>query len=369
MAGLIVTGVLTALFVLIAISCFAQREGRRAQKKNAVYLSAALLWVGLICGGLFLVMAWLATMDEDAGLLTMLCFDSFVLLGLVMMLGWRNCYIVYDRQGFTQHNILGMQRSFTYDQLTGYRFSDRHSDIRLYACGKTVAVDMMAANSIAFLAEARKGYARCNHGTELPNMWKEKRKTEKESGKGSFSAHVHNPGEFVAVFIMLMVLVVGTFLFVCVGGFSPITMEDCQMQTVAFYKWETDEDTLVLWADGVEDCFKIDGYGEYLTEFEDLTAKCDAKTQFTVYTEHYEPDDGTPYHAIRELSAGGVTYRSMEQTNQYVREGVGPIAALFGGMLVFFLAFSWLTYKIGCNPGKYPKWLVYCFFKKSAISF
>lgn len=371
MTGFMIAGVLTAIFILLGLGCIREHGLRRERdNKRGTYLSPFVLWVGVVCDVFFLTVAWLAAVDEEAGILTVLCFAAFALLGICLMLGWKNCYIIYDHKGFTQYNIIGMQRSFTYDQLTGYRFTESlGTDIKFYACGKTITVDWMSRNAIDFLFEARKGYARCNNGRELTNRWEEIRKIQKTTGKGSFSAHVHNPGEFLVCFIMLLVLLIGTLIFMCIMAFEPITQEDCQLQTLTFHKWKTDGDTLFLWAEGVDDCFEIGGYEKYLSDFEELTAKCNGKTVFTARTEHYEPDDDDPYYAIRELFADGVTYRSMEDSNEYSQEGAWLIVAVFCGILVLFLALSWLTYKIGCNPGKYPKWLVRGFFKEGSISY
>lgn len=373
MAGQIIVGVLSVLFVLIGIDCITEDRNRTLQakqKKNTVYLSAVLLWVGLICGGLFLVIAWFAALDEEAELLLVLCFAAFSLLGLALMLGWKNCYIVYDRKGFTQRNILGMQRSFTYDQLTGFRFSGgANTDIKLYACGKTITVDWMSANGIEFLQEARKGYARCHNGTVLPNTWNEKRKQQKKTGKGSFSAHVHNPGEFLAIFIIMMVFFVGAGIFCAVMVWQPVDQADCQQMTVTFSGWQIKDNRLVLLSDIYEEPFELSGYEKHLHGFAEITANCDGETQFLIWAERYDPDEGDPYYSIKEMSSGGVTYRTFADSTNAKREQIWIVLYAFGGLLVLLLAFSWLTYKIGCNPRKYPKWLVYGFFKKDAISF
>lgn len=370
MVGLTIACILTALFVPIVWCCMAERRHRNESgREKTAYLSVMLLWVGLVCGSIFLILSWICAL-QNGGVGVVICFSFFVLLCLGMMLGWRNCKIVYDQKGFTQYNILLMQRSFTYDQLTGYRLADGVStDIKLYACGKTITIDMLAKNGIDFLVEARKGYARCNNGTELPNTWKTERKTMKQTGKGSFSAHVHNPGEFLAVFILLMLFMVGASVFCFVGMLQPIDPDDCQQMNLGFSSWKTDGDTLFLYSNEFEEPFKIGDYEAYMTGFAQLTEKCDGKTQFTAWAEYYDPDDGDPYYIIRELSADGMVFRTFADSTNAMREGWGPVVCLIVGLDLLLLLMSWMTYKVGCNPRKYPKWLVYALFKKSAISF
>ena len=370
MFALITAAVITVLYVLVGIACITEFHRRRTEKNiRTVCLSKVVLWVGVICGGLFLMMSWLSGL-QDGSIGVAICFGAFTLLGVTLMMAWKNCYIVYDDKGFEQHNILGMQRSFTYAQLTAYCLSDgTNADIKLYACGKTVTVDMMAKNGVAFLTEARKGYARCNNGKVLPNVWEEKRKMQKKTGKGSFSAHVHNPGEFLASFIMLLVLFVGMGIFCAVMIWKPVDPADCQQMTVAFSEWKIEDSDLILYSDGYEEAFEISEYEKYLRGFEEIIENCDGKVLFTICVRRYDPDDSDPYYAIEEMSADGVTYRSFADSTNAKREGAGMVLVVFGGMLLVFLLFSWLTYRIGCNPSKYPKWLVYAFFKKNAISF
>ena len=371
MAGFVIVIVMTILYLGTGFGCIRESARRKEQSnQKATYLSSYPLWVGVICGAFLLVVAWFAVAEPDTGVLPIICFAAFLLLSVALMMGWKNCYIVYDHRGFTQYNILKMQRSFTYDQLTGYRFTQSAgTDLKLYACGKTITVDWMSKNAIDFLFQARAGYARCNSGRELVNVWEKNRQAAKRTDKGRFSDHVHNPGEFLIVFILLLVFLVGISIAVCIVGFKPITQEACQLQTVSFCQWQTEKDTLWLRAEGVETRFKIGGYEEYLSDFQGLIAKCDGRTVFTVWTQPHESDDGELYYHVRELSADGVIYRSMEDSNHYSQEDAWVVLAWFGGMLVLFLALAWLTYRIGCNPGKYPKWVVYAFFKKGSISF
>lgn len=369
MLGLTITGVLTVVFVLFGLGCLAESNRRRSEKNvKATYLPRFMFWLGIVCGGFFLAIAWICALTD--GSLWLLGFDLFALLGMSLMLGWKNCYIIYDKKGFTQYNILGMQRSFTYDQLTGYRLADgAGTDIKLYACGKTITVDMMAKNGFEFLVEARKGYARCNNGTVLPNTWESKRMAQKQTGKGSFSAHVHNPGEYLTVFIMLMVFVLGVSIFCFVSMWKPVDVDDCRQMRMAFSSWKVEEDTLLLYANGYDEPFKISGYEKYMSGFAQLTQKCDGKTQFTAWTEYYEPDDADPYYVIQDLSADGVTYRTFADSTNAKRTGFWPVLCILAGIDAVLLLLSWLTYRIGCNPRKYPKWLVYAFFQKNAISF
>jgi hypothetical protein len=106
-----------------------------------------------------------------------------------------------------------------------------------------------------------------------------------------------------------------------------------------------------------------------MSGFAELTQKCDGKTQFTAWTEYHEPDDAAPCYLIRELSADGVTYRTFADSTNAKRAGFWPVLCILAGMNAVVLLMSWMTYRIGCNPRKYPKWLVRGFFKDGSISY
>lgn len=366
----ITAGFLTVLAVLICYGCIREfRERKMDDRGNAVYLSRDMLWAGIICGLFFLVICWVvAVLDGSIGI--MLCFAAFVILGLGLMLGWKNCCIFYDHNGFTIRNFFGRQRNYSYGQLTGYRFSRGAGSMKLYVGRKTIALDdrdTIAARE--FLQEARHGYARCGGGKALPNIWNEKRKQQNKTGKGSFSAHVHNPGEFLAIFIILIVFFVGMGIFCGFMVWEPVNQSECQQMTICFSGWRIKDNRLVLLSDAYEEPFEISGYEKHLHSFEEVTGKCDGRTQFDVWVKHYDPDDSDPYYNIYQMSAGGVTYRTFADSTNAKRGQLPIVLYAFGGLLVLVLAFSWLTYKIGCNPHKYPKWVVYAFFKRDAISF
>ena len=154
-----------AVYILALLHCMPELSGRK-HRKNGVYLPGAYFWVGAVCGGIFLLLCFLGS-GSDA--FTVTVFALFVLLGVLILLGWRNCYILYDQEGFTQRNLLGMWRRFRYDQVTGWSpHLGNPTESTVYALGKKISFSMLSPNSADFLIALKKGYRRTHGGKACP---------------------------------------------------------------------------------------------------------------------------------------------------------------------------------------------------------
>ena len=363
MANQIILTILTALYAFMSIFGFTELRRRAGCKEKAVYLPAYMFWIGLAGAGFFLVVGWIASVQDGSIGLTIV-FGSFVLLGMLLMLGWRNCCICYDNSGFTRKNLLGIRRRFSYDQITGWCCNKRNPmESSLYAAGKKISFNLISTNGADFLATFSAGY-RKTHGNhkipEIPALLKE---------GGGFRAHVYNPGEYLVIFIMMVAFIIGGGVWGILIYWIPVDADSGDYQNVTFSHWEIDEDTLVLTSPHRDEPFLIGGYETYLHGRERLLAQCDGNTVFSVCARRFNPDDAPPFFRVYALSSGNEVFRSFEDSTKYNRQEIPVIAAFFGGILVFVLAFSWLIYAVGSNPRRFPRWLVNACFKKDAISY
>ncbi len=361
MTNQIILIILNAVYIALCIFCFAEYHRRAESKTKSVYLPKFLFWIGVVTGGVFLIIAWLAA-DQDGSIGLTLCFGFFALLSMSLMLGWKNCFITYDKVGFTRKSIIGMQRSFTYDQVTAWCDNKRNPmESSFYANRKKISFNLMSDNGPDFLVTVSAGY-RKTHGNknipELPRLMKE---------RGGFRAHVHNPGEYLAIFIMLLVFIVGLGTWIVIDGWMPINENDCEKYNVTFSAWEIKEENIVLSSPNVQESFIINGYEDYLSKIEQLTEKCDSETTFAVWAERFVPDDAAPYFRVHALSSGEEVYRTFEDSTAHKREGILFTIGIFSVFLIVLLAFSAFIYIVGSNPKRFPKWVVYCCFKKDAI--
>lgn len=360
MANLIIVILLSTLYAVMCICCFIEFQRRACRKSKAVYLPKHLFWIGLLAGGLFTVLTWLAA-KQDGSIGLTVCFGCFVLLGILLMLGWKNCFITYDKEGFTQKKLIGTQHRFTYGQVNAWcRNKQNPTESTLYADGKKISFNLVSANGADFLTAVSAGY-RQTHGKKMPEA------PDLSKERGGFRAHVYNPGEYLAVFLMILVFILGFGAWALIDGLQPITEKDGEPYSLTFSSWEIQEDSLVLASAQMREPFIVRGYKDYLSNFGQLTEKCNGSDVFSVWAAHVDPDDADPYFRVYALSSGKEVYRTFEDSTAYKRADLRFFAALFGIILAVFLAFSAFIYIVGSNPQKFPKWVVYCCFKKDAI--
>lgn len=352
---------ISAAYVVLGIFCFMESRRRVMQHKKFVCLPQYMLWIGILCGGIFLSIAWLAAISDGSLGLTV-CFGCFTLLSMSLMLGWKNCCIAFDKEGFTQKKLFGQQRAFTYDQVTAWGANQRNPmESSLYADGKKISFNLLSDHAPEFIVAVSAGY-RKSHGKknipELPALNRD---------RGGFRAHVYNPGEYLAVFIMLIVFIVGLGTWVVIDGLQPIDEKDCQLYTVAFSSWEIQEDSIVLTTPQMAEPFVIGGYTAHLSHFDLLTKMCDGNTAFAVWAKRFDPDDAEPFYRVYALSSGEIVFRTFDDSNAHQREALPMSIGIFGAFLIIFLLFAGFIYIVGSYPEKFPKWVVYCCFKKDAI--
>lgn len=363
MPNLIVLILLSGIYGVVLICCIPEHRHRAGAGRKGVYLPKAMFWIGAAAGAVFLLIAWLAA-GQDGSIGLTVCFGFFVLLSVSLMLGWRNCFLTYDKNGFTRHDLIGMRRSFTYEQVSGWRLNEHNPmESTLYADGKKISFNMLSENGADFLATFSAGYRR-THG---------KRKIPEVSGlrkeRGGFRAHVHNPGEYLAVFIMFLLFMGGLGGWLVLDTWLPVNEKDCEQFTLTFSSWEIQGESLVLTSPQSTEKFHITGYRDYLSGFDSLAEKCDGDTTFSVWAERVTPDDSDAFYRVNAISSGDEVYRSFEDSTAYNREFMPYALGFLGISLAVVLAVSVPIYIVGSNPRRFPKWVVYACFKKDAIDF
>jgi hypothetical protein len=352
-------GLLSVLYIILCASCFAELA-RKADLKKIVRLPQYMLWIALLCCAVFLFFAWAAAL-QDGNTGPEILFCAFVLLGMSLMLGWKNCYIVFDSSGFTQRNLIGMQRCFTYDQVTGWCPNHNNPiESTVYAAGKKVSFNLLSPNGSDFLFALIAGYKK-THGKKLPEISALKKE------RGGFRSHVYNPGEYLAIFVMLSLFIVGLGAWLAIYELLPINEDDAQHFTLTFSSWEQNDGALILSSEQMQERFYVNGYLDHMSNIDGLMEKCNGEVYFSVWAERFTPDDEEPYFRVYALSSNEEIYRTFEDSTAYKRKDLPLTIGFFGLFLLIHLLFSGFIYAVGSNPEKFPKWVVYCCFKKDAI--
>ena len=347
-------------FILIAVCILAvplssHIKKMEQEKQNSFRMMRIPMFIGVGTGVIFAVFL-LAIAFSDAGAGAYIVCAVFSLLSLLLISSFFMFHIEYDKDGFTHRNAIGITRRYRYTDVTGISGGTVEGDITLYADGHKIRIDA-GANPIKknqFLGFVKKQYRKNNNGNALP---RKRPKTD------IFNGNVLNPGEFIFVYALMYVLLIGMFIFIFVTQ-QPTKAEDLTYQTVSFDRYQINDDEtddLYLYADEKE--YRIYSYKKVLQNTEQLLSLCGGETLFTVGFEEYD----THCNVSTLESKNGVPYLSLEETNRMEKETMVGLFLMFGGFFVFWTAFVILSVMIGRNPKKYPKWFVHGFFKPGYI--
>ena len=332
------------------------REMRKPRKGEAgiVYLSPVLLWVGIVCTALFLIPGLIVPLMT--GSWETWWFLCFAALGASLIVGYVNCRIWYNEDGFTVKYFLGFRRHFSYSEIESIQGWQR--DVKLKVRGHTVRVDEVAVGKREFLDFARKKYRIHSGGKAIPKAEKSK--------WDPFNGHVDNPGEFVFLYLLLLVFLPGTML-VCWLVTEPTPMEEMTFVTGAVEQvWITEDDKtdLAVYASGRE--LEIWGYAHTLTDPEAFLKACEAGEVFTIGYRTVTNDAGdiTAFCAEYIQDQNGQIWITPEAArNHRFRE----VAVIFGVLEVIWLIFCGISIYVGRNPRKFSKRVVGWFFKDGYV--
>ena len=162
---------LTSLVVNGVLDFMRKNAKEKTPQKRIVCLSALLLILGIIGFAPFFIVAVTLLFFEDARVYSLMFF-LFSLLGGSMIIGFVNCRIYYDDNGFISKNFFGIKRKYTYDQVTAIK-ENLHERI-LYVGKRRVLVDEFAVGGKEFISLVKKKYHTMHDRKSLPRIYKSK---------------------------------------------------------------------------------------------------------------------------------------------------------------------------------------------------
>lgn len=320
---------------------------------GTVRLPRFVFWIGAVCTAIMsipTVVCWQNQMTAHFIIFLFAC-----LVGVILMAGYQNSVITYDEEGFTHRNLFRKQRHYTYAEVTGIRGS---RDTRIYLGDRSVLVDELAEGRWNFLCQVRRQYRIRHQGNPLPQLpprrW------------DIFHGHVDNPGEFIFIYILLYVSILGIEIYVLSTLLLPLTPQNTEYCSTSFARYEIIENELHLYPAGSEEYYEIrdvQGCGETA---EQLKALCGSGSQFQIYSTYYTPNSGSYYLVANIADANGKTYFTFDQANAQRRQSAADIALLFSVFLLLWTFFVSASIVVGRNPQKHKR-AVKWFFKDGYV--
>ena len=175
-------------------------------KDGLVHMPKAVAIIAIVCTLLFLAGAIVtAFMGEIASIGLFL----FALLGVILLLGFINCRIYYDEEGFTAKNFFGVKKRYTYKEIT--LIQEAVYDTRVYIGKRKVVIEAFAVGKEEFLRLARSKYTK---RTSVTNRDKQPKT------KGDiFNGNVRHPIMYLVFYVifsafMLALMFVAVYLYI-----------------------------------------------------------------------------------------------------------------------------------------------------------
>ncbi len=342
---LIVTGVLSWL-----------REKTEKTEKGTVRLPKLFLLIGVVTTAFFLTIAVICAFSKDQFIASIVLF-FFAALGASLIIARLNWEIKYDDDDFSYKNFWGIRHKYGYDEITG--ISGGGKDIKLFAGKRVLRIDELALGSNQFIHTVRNKYRLIHNGAALPKV--------KWGRFDLFNGHVENPGEFLFIYCLFFILLIGFMIFVAIS-FHPLSYDDLEYKTTSFTHYTIDDGDIRLYTKENDLYFAVTEYKDYAKNIETLKSNSGGETVFEIYFQKLEPDNEDPYYDIASLrDQKGNVFLTLSQTNAGIRKNMLQVEILFSGFLLFWIVFTGGSIAVGRHPEKYSKRFIRLFFQDGYV--
>jgi len=340
---------LVLLAGIIALFCTPKAGG-----EHSVVLPKPVLIIGIIGNAAFLLLSLFVVLSQSLSIgAIVLC--AFSALCSCLIIAFINCRITYNDDFFEAKNFWGVKRTYAFKEISG--ISGKTGDVIFSIGKKTVRVDGLARGKYEFIAHAKKQYRKTHNGLAIPEI---RRKTD------IFNGNVENPGEFIFFYILIGLICIGTIIFLALVS-RPPAEDDFKYAQLSFIRHETEDDDLLLYAEGENMHYDIPAYEQLLTPADAFLAAARAEESFSVsYVVYDEADE--PYNGLYSIAdSEGRVYLSAEAVQDWRWGGAWAIYLLLGVLGLVWLAFTFVSIYVGRNPHKFSRGFIRLFFKDGYI--
>ena len=311
--------------------------------------------LGLVCATLLLIPTLITAFSEESIWLPLIFF-AFSLLGIVLLLAYLNCRITYDNNGFVVKNLFGIEKSYTYDEITSLR-EDMSEDV-LFVGKRGISIEKIFVGGFEFISFAKKKYKQLHGGQGIPKA--------KRSKLDLFNGNIRDAETlfvgYVVIVIIGIVFLIFALYFTYGTTYSP---ENTVKQQVLFSSFADEGDEIVLTSKD-DEIYKIRFFDDSF-DASAIEQICNGKTTMTVYVEEISPDDEEPYFFVYAIEHHSNYLLSFDQTNTWHRKEYAPLVLVAVVFLLLFASMIVGSVIVGRNPRKYKKWVVRFFFKDSYV--
>lgn len=324
-------------------------------ERGKVHLPRVFMPIGGAVAVVFLILTIITYFNDEPLWVSLIGF-SLSFLGLLLIIGFINCRISYDEEGFAYKTIFGRKLEYTYSQVTGIR--KNMNETYIYVGKRKLLVDALYVGGYDFIKQVKKKYSAFNGGKGVPNV---KPKVD------IFNGHVNDATGFLIAYGIMAVFTVAFLIFAICIVYLPKTESNTTEQKVVFVSYEEfGEDVVLTTADNK--IFKIQYVDEQFNG-EKIEEICNGDAAVITYSEEVTPKDGDDYFALDAIKYNNNYILTFGETHRLYKQENFPVIIF---AIVFVLAVFGLiigTIIVGRNPQRYSKRVVRMFFKDGYIKY
>ena len=344
-------------FVVSGVLAFLHRSQKSEEGK--VRLPKAFALIGgigtALCAVPILITAF--SDPEEQGVVAVIWF-FLALLPASLVVGYFNCRIEYDEDGFTAKNFFGIKRRFTYDEVTGA--AEELHQTYLYLGTRHVMVDGLAVGGDEFLYFVAEKYWTLRDSKKRLNYV-----LPKVRRRDVFKGHIDGAAGFLFVYalgfaVFLMIALLCTYM-LCTFQRHTAENTTARWETLHSCREEGEELVLTSVSDRV---YRVKGIrGEDAAA---IAAVCDGKTALGVY---FFREDGQKYDTAVAIARGDGFLLDFGAANNRARAEMFPVLYFLYGMLVLWCVYVGFAIVVGRNPRKYKRIITKFFFREDHVKF
>ena len=349
-----IAGGLAVLITIMLVRGILSLSGKADDsERHTVVLPRSLLIVGIICSTAYGIAAVIILLQEGLTASAAILF-LFFLLSISLVLAYLNCRITYHEFSFTYSNFLGFKHTFSYDQITAIQ--GKTKDVKMYVGKRIVRIEEHAIGKYQFLLFAEKQYRKINQGQPIPTAVK----------KDLFNGNVEEPGVFIICYVLVGLLCIGAILFVAIDS-APRGADDLEYASLAFERYEIEDNSLHLYAQNDRMYYWIPAYDELLLDAEKFLTICDSGAAFEIGYILYDHAD-VPYYGVESIAGeDGTIYLTMEAIYNYHLGNIWPLYLILAGLGFVWFAYVAAAVYVGRHPERFSRRVIHMFFRDDDI--
>lgn len=288
-----------------------------------------------------------------------LFFSVFSLLGLWLVILWKNERIFYGEEEIIRKNFWGKKKRFSFSDFVGYTGVVGKTDIKyITADGNKLAIDRRATEAAEIHKLIKTKYEGL-HNEPLPKL---------EPKKDIFNNNLRNPDEYICIFAILLLAPIGFLGILLLFGEGPINESNCESISVTVEKYEIDENDLYFYTHGYEDYFVVYDYEKYASDIESFEGLYKSDNSFEVWCKYHKPLYGRPaYYDVCSITFDKKELLAFESANERLEKQAMWIYLFLAVSFVLFLVMIVLHIVVARNPERFNPKFVRLIFKEGSF--